>query len=96
MPDYTKYLNLEKPYEDEGYDIGVHNNNADKIDEEINKLQTSSVVVDKELSLESGNPVENKVITEEFQNYAIGPGLEFGVVNGILNVTYDDGEGEHR
>lgn len=92
MPSYTKNYGLEKPYENEGYDVNVFNKNADTVDEELKKLQGNSIVVDKELSSESSNPVENKAVAKEFQKYAKGEGLEFSVVNGILNVTYDDGK----
>ena len=94
MPAYTKNYGLEKPYENEGYDVNVFNKNADTIDEELQKMKRNSITVDKELSLGSSNPVENKAITKEFQKYAKGEGLEFSVVNGLLNVTYDDGEEE--
>ena len=49
------------------------------------------IIIDDELSRESRNPLTNRRITREFQKYAKGPGLEFRVVDGILNVTYDDG-----
>jgi len=49
------------------------------------------VVIDNELSEKSRNPLANRRITEEFRKCARGPGLEFSVVDGILNVTYDDG-----
>lgn len=33
MPNYTEYLNLEKPLQDEQYNVDVFNRNSDKIDE---------------------------------------------------------------
>ncbi|MCI8771026.1 MAG: hypothetical protein HFH73_07730 [Lachnospiraceae bacterium] len=36
----------------------------------------------------------DKYIKEKAEKCAIGPGLEFSVADGILNVTYDDGEEE--
>lgn len=51
-----------------------------------------SIIIDDELSKTSRNPLTNRRITREFQEYAKGPGLEFSVVDGILNVTYDDGK----
>lgn len=36
----------------------------------------------------------DKYIKERADKCAEGEGLEFSVVNGILNVTYDDGEEE--
>lgn len=60
MPAYTGNYNLIKPHEDENYDVGDFNSNADIIDEELAKC-------------------------------ARGKGLKFSVVDGILNVTYDDG-----
>jgi len=60
MPAYTENYNLIKPHENENYDVGDFNKNADIIDKQLGKC-------------------------------ARGPGLEFSVVDGILNVTYDDG-----
>ncbi|RKI24648.1 hypothetical protein D7V82_14755 [bacterium 1xD8-6] len=57
-------------------------------------LGESVIVIDNALSETSKHAVENRVITKEFKKYAKGEGLEFSVVNGILNVTYDDGEEE--
>lgn len=47
--------------------------------------------IDSELSEASANPVQNKIVTEALNNKVTGKGLEFSVIDGILNVTYDDG-----
>lgn len=57
-------------------------------------LGESAIIIDNALSETSKHAVENRVITKEFKKYAKGEGLEFSVVDGILNVTYDDGKEE--
>lgn len=57
-------------------------------------LGESAIIIDNALSDTSKHALENRVITKEFKKRAIGPGLEFSVAGGILNVTYDDGEEE--
>lgn len=41
MPNYTQNYNLEKPTEDEFYDVGVQNGNMDKLDETIASIDTA-------------------------------------------------------
>lgn len=41
MPNYTPNYNLEKPTEDEFYDVGVQNGNMDKLDETIASIDTA-------------------------------------------------------
>ena len=71
--------------------------NDGTLQEQINKIkQSGTVTVDSELSKESENPVQNKVITKKIENIedSMG-GLKFGVSdNGCLTVTYDDGTTE--
>ncbi len=54
-------------------------------------IDSEKIVIDTELSNTSTNPVQNKVVTEALNNKVTGKGLEFSVIDGILNVTYDDG-----
>ena len=39
MPNYTKYLKLEKPLQSENYNIDIFNSNADKIDTSIQEIK---------------------------------------------------------
>ncbi len=50
----------------------------------------SSIIVDSGLSEFSRHAVENRAIALEFKKCARGEGLEFSVVDGILNVTYNE------
>lgn len=50
----------------------------------------NKTVVDKALSEDSTNPVQNMVVTAEMGRKAEGEGLKFSVVDGILSVTYQE------
>ena len=43
MPNYTTNYNLTKPLGSELYDINVHNENMDKVDEALKNLEESAV-----------------------------------------------------
>ena len=45
MPNYTKNYNLEKPFQEEFYNVDVFNGNADIIDETLKELSEKSGVV---------------------------------------------------
>ena len=40
MPNYTSNLNLEKPFQNENYNIDIFNSNSDKIDGAIKEIKT--------------------------------------------------------
>ncbi len=81
MATNTSHYNLIKPGTDDYYDVGDFNSNSDIIDtalySKIGKIN---------------NPIAGNIAILTSTGDIADGGLKFSIVNGILRITYDDGE----
>lgn len=99
MATKTTNYNLTKPAYNEDADIKVINDNMDIIDAKMKEIEDagggSTITVDAELSTESENPVQNKVITNKIneinsnlQNYIGKSSKQYFTLPAYTSLTF--------